>query len=383
MATTGIDRTLEEIEAGRTAGMHLGGQVAVWRDDELVADVAIGETRPGQPMTTDQMIIWWSMTKASTAVAVAVCWERGLLDIDAPVATYVPEFAANGKEALTLRHLLTHTGGFTSGDAIQSKALDPDEWWDDVVAGICNVGIDDGWVAGRDAGYHLWCSMQILGECVQRVTGRRYPDFVREEIFLPLAMVDCWVGMPVEVAEGYGDRLGTMFNTATDDGPVPLSLLDNPAVVARSMPGGYGRGPMNQLVRMYRMLVRGGELDGTRLLSPQTVTAISARHRAGLHDRTFGVVMDWGLGFNVDGGAMGRHCSPRAFGHGGAQSAIAFADPEYGVAAAIQLNGMPGNEAHYRRFNRVCTALYDDLGIGWAGPGGRDKPLPGEGMASA
>ncbi|HVM07491.1 MAG TPA: serine hydrolase domain-containing protein [Acidimicrobiales bacterium] len=387
-ANTELERTLAEIEAGRAAGMHLGAQLAVWRDDELIADVAVGEARPGTPMTTEQMIIWWSMTKASTAVATALCWERGLLDVEAPVTVYVPEFGKHGKDALTLRHLLTHTGGFTPADRVQSNALDPDEWWDDVVRAICESPTDDGWVPGRDAGYHLWCSMQILGECVQRVSGRRYPEFVRDEIFLPLGMDDCWVGMPIDVAERYGDRLGTMFNTegvvnGTEEEPRSLALLDQPAVVSRSMPGGYGRGPMNQLVRMYRMLVRGGELDGVRILRPQTVAAASARHRTGIHDRTFGVVMDWGLGFNIDGGSMGRHCSPRTFGHGGAQSSVAFADPEFGIAAAIQVNGMPGNEAHYKRFARICTALYDDLGVHWAGPEGRDKPLPGAGMASA
>ena len=377
-----IDRTLAEIEAGRNAGLHLGGQIAVWRGDELIADIAVGDARPGEPMTTDQMVIWWSMTKASTAVAVALCWERGLLDIDAPVAQYVPEFAANGKEAITLRQLLTHTGGFTNADAVQSAATDPDQWWEDVVSGICAASIDDGWVVGRDAGYHLWSSMQILGECVRRVTGKRYADFVRDEIFLPLGMNDCWVGMPEDVAVGYGARLGTMFRTETGEAQ-PLAILDLPAAVARSMPGGYGRGPMNQLVRMYRMLVGGGELEGTRILMPQTVTAIAARHRTGIHDRTFGVVMDWGLGFNIDGGAMGRHCSPRTFGHGGAQSGMAYADPEFGLAIAIQVNGMPGNEAHYKRFDRISTALYDDLGLHWAGPNCRDKPLPGAGMASA
>ena len=353
----------------------------MWRGDELIADVAVGEARPGEPMADDQMVIWWSMTKASTAVAVALCWDRGLLDIEAPVARYLPEFAANGKDMLTLRHLLTHTGGFTNADAVQSSATDPDQWWEDVVAGICAAPIDDGWIVGRDAGYHLWSSMQILAECVRRATGRRYADFVREEIFLPLEMNDCWVGIPSEEVARYGSRLGTMFRTETGT-PQALAVLDLPAMVGRAMAGGYGRGPMSQLVRMYRMLVGGGTLEGVRILTPQTVAAITARHRTGRLDRTFGVVMDWGLGFNIDGGAMGRHCSDRAFGHGGAQSGLAFADPEYGLAVAIQVNGMPGNEAHYKRFDRICTALYDDLDIHWAGPDGRPKPLPGKGMAS-
>jgi len=378
----GLGRTLEVIETGRGHGQHLGAQLAVWRDGDLVADVAVGDARPGRPMTTDQMIIWWSMTKATVAVAVAQAWERGAVDIEAPVADYVPEFAAKGKGAVTLRHCLTHTGGFRGGDAVQSKAKDPDEFWRETTDGICAVGPEPRWEPGHKAGYHLFCSMHMLAECLRRVDGRSYATRVREDVFEPLGMTDCWVGMPTDVAEQYGDRIGTMYNTAQGE-PIALDVLDLPFTLARSFPGGGGRGPMNQLVRLYRMLANSGELDGVRLLAPNTVAAISARHRVGMYDKTFGVVMDWGLGFNVDGGSLGRHCSPRAFGHGGAQSSVAFADPEYGLAAAIQFNGMPGNEVHYQRLNAVTTALYDDLGLHWAGPEGRDKPLPGAGMASA
>ena len=376
-----LPRTVEVLEGGRTGGLHPGAQLAVWVGDELVADLALGEARAGVPMTTRHMAIWWSMTKATVAVSIAMMWEQGKLDIEQPVASYVPEFAVNGKESLTLRHLLTHTGGFRDGDRVSSQAQDPGDWWDETVAGICAAGLEAGWVPGRDAGYHLFCSMQILAECIRRVDGRRYDSFVRDELFLPLGMNDCWVGMPADAIERYGDLIGTMHNTSTRQA-IALEALDSPTSLGRSMPGGYGRGPMNQLVRLYRMLANEGELDGVRVLSPQTVAAIGARHRTGTLDKTFGVPMDWGLGFNVDGGAMGRHCSPRTFGHGGAQSSIAFVDPEYRLAAAIQTNGMPGNEAHYIRFNEITTALYDDLGLAWAGPAGRDKPLPGEGMAS-
>jgi CubicO group peptidase (beta-lactamase class C family) len=112
------------------------------------------------------------------------------------------------------------------------------------------------------------------------------------------------------------------------------------------------------------------------VLTPQTVEALTARHRVGLHDETFGVVTDWGLGFNIDSAAMGPHCSPRAFGHGGARSSLAFCDPEHGLVAAIQCNGMPANDRHYRRFHDLTRALYVDLGLATEGDPGRDKPLP-------
>jgi len=133
---------------------------------------------------------------------------------------------------------------------------------------------------------------------------------------------------------------------------------------------------MRQLARLYEILRRRGELDGTRVLSPQTVEALTARHRVGLFDHTFGVATDWALGFNLDSGAMGPHCSPRTFGHGGAQSSLAFCDPEHGVVAALQTNGMPGNDRHYRRFHELTRALYVDLDIAAADDPGREKALP-------
>ena len=120
---------------------------------------------------------------------------------------------------------------------------------------------------------------------------------------------------------------------------------------------------MRQLARLYEALLGHGELDGHRVLSPQSVEAITARHRVGLYDETYHAQCDWGLGFAIDAFGMGRHTSPRAFGHGGALSAISFADPEHGLVAIVQTNGMCGNDDHYLRLDAITTALYEDLGL--------------------
>jgi CubicO group peptidase (beta-lactamase class C family) len=363
------------IERGIEQGLHLGAQAYVAVGGEPVADLAIGEARAGVPMTTDRMVIWWSMTKPSVAVSIARLWERGALELDHRVVRYVPEFGANGKDRVTIRHLLTHTGGFRAGDQVRSTAADPNAWWDETVAGICAVEPEPGWVPGQKAGYHLTCGMTMLGELVRRVDGRPFDRFVREEVFEPLGMVDCWVGMPEDRVAGYADRVGTMHDTSEGQA-VARDELDAPAALVRCSPGGGGRGPMRQLARLYEMLRRHGELDGARVLTPQTVEALTARHRVGLFDHTFNVVTDWGLGFNIDSGGMGPHCSTRSFGHGGAQSSLAFCDPEHDLVAAIQTNGMPGNERHYLRFRELTRALYLDLGLAAEDDPGRDKPLP-------
>ena len=371
---TAVPGALATLVDGIERGLHPGALLYVSVDGTPLADLAVGEARAGTPMTPDSMVIWFSMTKPSVAVSIAQQWERGALELDDPVVKYLPEFGAHGKDRITLRHLLTHTAGIRGGDAVASTAPDT-AYWDEIVAGICAIEPEVDWVPGRRAGYHLTCGMTILAEIVHRLDGRRFETYVRDEVFAPLGMDDCWVGMPADVVEGYGDRIATMHSTATGK-VIPLDVFDTPAALARCVPGGGGRGPLRQLGRLYEALLARGELDGRRVLLPQTVEAITARHRVGLYDETFHALCDWGLGFAVDAYAMGRHASPRAFGHGGALSAISFADPEHGLVAVVQTNGMCGNDDHYLRLDAVTTALYEDLGFAASGAPGRDKPFP-------
>jgi CubicO group peptidase (beta-lactamase class C family) len=369
-----LPRATAVLRSGIDHGLHLGAQVCVWHEGTEVADFALGEARVGVPMTRESLVTWFSMTKPSVAVAVAQQWERGSLSLDDAVACYVPEFAVEGKDGITLRHLLTHTAGIRGGDQVASTASGED-YWDEVVAGICAVEREEGWEPGRRAGYHLTCGMTMLAEVVRRVDGRRFEQYVREEVFLPLGMDDCWVGMPTDRHAAYGERIGTMHNTQGEE-VVALDAIDDPDFLARCIPGGGGRGPMWQVARLYRALNGGGELDGVRVLGAQTVEAITARHRVGLFDETFHCHCDWGLGFAVDNFAMGRHASPRSFGHGGALSSYSFADPEHDVVAVVQTNGMCASDDHYRRLDVFMTAVYVDLTIVGEDAPGRDKPMP-------
>jgi CubicO group peptidase (beta-lactamase class C family) len=365
-------RVVEVLEKGIADGTHIGAQLYVSRGGETVVDVAVGQARDGVPMTTDTLMIWFSMTKAITSVAVAQQWERGALDVDDPVVRFIPEFGKRGKESITLRHLLTHTAGIPFADDILAGT----PWREtraENLARIYDAKLQ--YEPGSRAGYHPAAGMSVLGEVVARVSGTPFEQYVRVEIFGPLGMEDCWVGMPPERYDAYGDRLGLMHDT-TGASPVVLRGIDSARATASPMPGGNGRGPIRELGRFYQMLLGHGRRGDVRALSPVTVSAISARHRTDMIDETFGVVMDWGLGFAIDTFAMGRHCSRRAFGHGGHQSSIAFCDPEHGVVVAVVCNGMPGLERHNARLDAISTAVYVDLGIAPEDAPGRLKPFP-------
>ncbi len=351
--------------AGKDAGLHVGALASVRLNGDLKWDVAIGESRPGVAMAPDTLMLWLSSTKPIAAVCLAQLWERGLIGLDDSVVKYIPEFSGGGKEAITLRHLLTHTAGIRA--AANNFTRDS---WEQTLARIYQAKVEPGWVVGKKAGYHVASTWFVLGELVRRIDGRRFEQYVREEIFLPLKMVDSWVGLPVERYAEYGDRIGIMQNT--DPAFVPPHAWDTPEMAALCKPGGSGRGPMRDLVRFYQMLLNGGSLEGARILLPQTVEAMTARHRVGMFDHSFKHVMDWGLGFIVNNNqygidtiryGYGPRASWRTFGHSGHRSSVAFADPKHQLAVALVFNGTPGDEAHDRRVREVLRALYEDLGL--------------------
>jgi len=366
---------VDVLEQGITEGTHIGAQLYVSHRGAVVADLALGRARRDVEMRTDSMMTWFSMTKAVTAVAVAQQWERGALDPDDAVIRHVPEFGAAGKERITIRHLLTHTAGLANADGI----LEGTPWRESRAENLARIfAATPEYEPGTRAGYHAAAGMSVLGEVVARVSGVPYERYVREEIFGPLGMDDCWIGLPGDRYQAYGDRIGFM-HTTSGDAAEPLRGMDSARALAEPMPGANGRGPMNQLGRFYEMLVGHGTRAGVRVLSPVTVAAIAARHRTEMLDETYGVVMDWGLGLVVDWYATGRYSSRRAFGHGGHQSSVAFCDPEHDLVVAVVCNGMPGRERHSARLDAISSAVYVDVGLA-AGVTGRSKPFPALGL---
>jgi len=360
------DQIVALIEQGIRAGQHLGAQVYASLHGKPAVDLAVGEAAPGVAMAPDTLMLWMSATKPIVAAAVMQCVERGELALDDPVADHLPAFASGGKDAITIRHLLTHTGGFR-----HVPIRFPEQSWQQIIETICAAPIEKGWEPGRTAGYHPRPSWFILGELVQHATGQSLPDYLREMILMPLGMHDCFVGMPDEVYERLHDakRIGMLPNT--EGKQLAAHPRTSKTWLTACAPASNGIGPADQLARFYEMLLGGGELDGVRVLAPDTVEQMTHRHRAGTYDLTFQHRMDWGLGMMLDKpdrrGRMpyghGRHASPGTFGHGGMQSSAAFGDPHHGLAVAVVFAGMPGEQVHQRRMDELFTALYEALGL--------------------
>jgi CubicO group peptidase (beta-lactamase class C family) len=358
-----LPRTIAVVEEGIAAGQHLGAQGYVSRHGTCVAELVVGSSAPGVPMTRDTLMLWLSSSKPITAAAVLQQRERGKLDLNDPVTRHVPEFGQNGKQEVTLRHLLTHTGGFRWVDTGW-----PETTWDEIIARICAAPLEKAWTPGAKAGYHPYTSWYLLAEVIRRLDGRPLSQYVREEIFLPLAMTDCWIGMPSEKIAEYGSRIGSM--PQTDKPGHPPHPWSTPEGITHGAPGGGGYGPMHQLARFYEMLLGDGEREGARILHPESVRLMTSRQRVGMFDETFRHVMDWGLGVIVDSKQYGAGTVPYgygnaatalAFGHSGSQSSVAFADPPTGLVVTLVFVGMPGERPHQRRLRAALAALEEDL----------------------
>lgn len=361
-----LPRTCGLIEQGQADGLHIGAQVYVSQAGRVVADGATGDSRPGVPLAPDSLVLWLSAGKPVAAVAILQLAERGLLALDDAVAKHLGEFGEGGKQAVTVRHLLTHTAGFRWVDV-----GGPGTPWDEILARICRAPLERGWVPGRNAGYHPHTSWYVLGELVRRLDGRMFAAYVREEIFGPLGMVDSWIGMSREALAAYGQRIAPLWDMG--GGGLSLHPWSTPEGITHCAPGGSGHGPLRELGRLFEMLLGGGQRDAVRLLSSESVRAMTSRQRAGMLDETFRHVIDWGLGVILNapraGGSpvpydYGRHASPETFGHGGSQSSAVLADPAHGLVVALAFNGRPGEPRHQRRARAAIEAVYLDLGLG-------------------
>ena len=355
----------EVFESGVRAGLHPGAQLYVSLKGEVVFDFACGEGRAGIPMRTDSIVQWFSSGKPITAIGLAQLFERGLIQIEAPVSNYLSEFAANGKETVTVEHLLTHTGGFRGADKFPA-----DLPWEEMVRKTCEMPLEENWIPGERGGYSTTSAWFILGEIIQRLTGEQFDDVVKRHVMEPIGMNDSWLRLPFEKYKAYGDRLALMHDTAAVKRDA--DFLQDAAGMAQCRPGSSARGPIRELGRFYEMLLAGGKVAGTQIVREETIRLFTRRHRIGMFDETFLHKLDFGYGFIVNSNrygaetvpyGYGRFASDATFGHSGAQSSCAFADPEHELVVAWVTNGTPGERPHQKRHREINHAVYEYLNL--------------------
>jgi CubicO group peptidase (beta-lactamase class C family) len=359
-----------------------GAAVCVYHDGKPVVDAWTGVLdRSGSPWREDTLAVSYSTTKGVTSTALHVCVDRQLLDYDDRVADHWPEFAQNGKDAITVRQVLCHEAGLYD---VASFLERPDEItdWDAMVAGIERM--TPAHEPGTSNGYHAVTFGFIVGEIVRRVSGLGITDFVRKEIADSLALDGCYIGLPREEFDRLAqtvsapdageltrdptamlrvaERLGLTLRPELIAAALPPAILEpreDPAWLEQPMPSGNGCFTARSLARMYACLAGGGELDGMRLLSDKTVErAIEPQNNR--PDLILGFPMQWRLGYH--GVLTSAAVLDRGFGHNGYGGSGAWGDPDRELAVGYTINALGKNLAGDTRFMDLGGAAMRAVG---------------------
>lgn len=352
-------------------GPEHGGAVAVWVDGQPVVDLW-GGTRDlarSLPWQRDTLVNVWSVGKGVVALAVAMLVERGQLDYRAPVANYWPEFAANGKQHITVDQVMSHQAGL---DGLAVALPDADRYdWDAHVAALASMAPN--WPPGSVCVYHPMTYGFLAGELVRRVDGRSIGRFVAEEIADPLGMA-FWFGLPQEqdhrVAELSADdkaydwvRQGeaSAYPAAFRNRRLSATAPNERAWRAAEMPAGNGQGDARSLAHMYGVLACGGSVNGRVLITPDAIARAVAERFNGT-DACFGADTVYGAGFRIGAIGYGPHVSAGNFGHTGWGGSVAFADPARRLGFAYVTNRLLGfDDGVDPRRRRLLDAVYAAL----------------------
>ncbi len=354
-AEPGFGAVADAFAATLDAG-DLGAACALYADGKLVVDLwgGLADRSTGRPWEHDTVAIVFSVTKGVSSICAQMLVERGLLDLDAPVTTYWPEFGAEGKGATTVRDVLSHRTGLpvVDGPVTLDDLADP--------AGMAARLAAQAplFEPGTQHVYQAITFSWTFGEIVRRITGETIGSFVARELAGPLGL-DLWIGLPA----GLEPRVATieppdvppeLVALVLPEGSLPWRALtlnglfppliaagesgiNDPAVHRVELPAANGITDARSLARLYAATI--GTVDGVRLLQAETVAAASVVRSSGKAWGDPAEGASWGTGF--------MRPFPRqpmlegaSFGHDGAGGSIAFAEPDLGIAFGHVINQM-------------------------------------------
>jgi len=366
---------VREAFAKNLAESEVGAACCVYLDGECVVDVwgGLADRDANRPWQRDTAALVFSSTKGVTAGLVHLLAQRDQIELDAPVARYWPEFAANGKQSITVRDVLAHRAGVPAVEG--DLTLDGVYAWHPICTAI--AAQKPIWEPGSAHGYHARTFGWILGEVVRRVTGLSVGQLLAKEVAGPLDL-ELWVGLPEEieprVATNYtapepadpeqralrAKFMGpdTLLGRALEgpSGALPYGPIWNTrALHAAELPSSNGIATARGLARFYAALI--GDVDGhRRLLSAPVVAAATVPQVEG-PDKVILMPTRFASGFALPP-MLSLDVPDTAFGHPGAGGSLGFADPASGIAFGYVMNQMQLGLAGDPRSERLVSAAY-------------------------
>ena len=352
-----IDRLIALIERHIAEGRYPGCQIALARHGKLGLFRSFGQaaTAP-QPRAAADDTLWllYSNTKVVTAVALWVLAEQGLFSFSDRIADHVPEFARNAKGNITVLQVITHQAGYPNA------VVGPDAWADHkrLREVVCDFALE--WSPGSKVHYHGQSAHWTLGVLIEALTGRDFRDVIRETVSERLGLgQELYVGLPdAEFA-----RAADMHEPLPAGGSRPLADNNSTAWRKSGAPGAGGYATARAMAALYQMMLGGGELAGTRLVSPRLLQYAIRNHTGDRVDEFMGMPMHRGLGPHLRGTTenvrgLGGFASPRAFGHGGVGTSYCWGDPDSGVSFAYITNNRIPDPWHSQRLDQVANLVH-------------------------
>lgn len=348
-----------------------GAAASVYHRGEKVVDIWAGiRDRDGRQWEQDTTAMSWSTSKGVVATAAHRLADRGLLDINAPVGEYWPEFKAAGKEDIRVANLLDHSAGMHRVRGVihdGAQLLD----WDRTTAAL--AAAPAAYPVGTRHGYHAITYGFLVGEVLRRVTGLTVDEVVQREIVQPLALD----GMSIGARGAAREQVATLLTSWPEDerarrfvaradrfqrmrAPIDAFMIDGiPEVIASGaiydaeVPALNGCFTARSLARMYSALATGETIDGAPFVSPETLRRATTV-RTTTRDVVIGFPMRWRLGYHM--AATSRGVRPHGFGHFGLGGSGAWADPSLDLAVAMTCNRMAGTPFGDQRLLKVGAA---------------------------
>jgi CubicO group peptidase (beta-lactamase class C family) len=349
-----------------------GGAVTIALHGKPVVDLWGGyaDVARTKAWEEDTIVNVFSVCKALNAIAVLRLAEQGHVDLDAPVARYWPEFASNGKGAVTVRMMLAHRAGLVAlRDPLPDTAMLD---WSTITRAIANE--KPWWEPGTAHGYHVNTFGFLTGEIVRRVSGKSIGRFLRDEVWTPLE-ADMHIGAPAHthhrVAEFQWPGSPPKPEFADDHELMRWNAYWNPAGFsggrwvntkewrAAEVPSTNGHANARSIARVYSALANGGTIDGVSVLSKEMLSESTRAHSIGT-DLVSQRPIHFGLGFQLTIPERPLGPNPNAFGHFGAGGSLGFCDPDTGLSFGYVTNDM-GPRWQNPRNSGLIKAVYESL----------------------
>ena len=361
MTADGIERIWSGVERLYRSGFYPAIALCVRRHGQVVLDRAIGHARGNgpsdredaarTPATPETPFVIYSASKAMTAVVAHLLDERGLLHVDDRVCEYIPEYAVDGKDVITIEHLLSHRAGVPN---VPADALDLDRIGDREFQLEIMCGAKPRSRPGKLLSYHAVSGGFIIAEIVRRVTGKDIRTVLAEEILDPLDFR--WgnygvspkdverVGMSYPTGPRALPPLSTVLERALGLPPDEITVLSNdPRFLTGVVPSGNVVTTANEFSRFFELLRAGGELDGVRVLQPRTIRRATSERAFREIDFSLVAPLRHASGFMLGARALSLFGpdTDEAFGHLGFTNVLGWADPERALSVGLMTSGKP------------------------------------------